>query len=165
MPDLQLNINSFRSAYISYWFPKLNKIQKERVIVFMRTSAGMSELNYFKQFETDETDEINIINSNETKPEPEQEPELKIKTRQPRLTNEQRIERRNKKNNYYKSYYEDNKERIIEKAKENSRANYGARIIRELNNNMKDISTVKDETLNKWKIKFNSKTKLYYIDD
>ncbi len=51
---------------------------------------------------------------------------------------------------------------MIEKAKENSRATYGARIIRELN---KDISTVKEETLIKWKIKYNEKTKLYYIND
>jgi hypothetical protein len=163
--DLQLNINSFRSAYISYWLPKLNKIQKDRVVAFMRTSATMTELNYFKQFETEGKEEINIINSNETKPEPEQEPELKIKTRQPRLTNEQRKQKREKKNEYYKSYYEENKDKMIEKAKENSRANYGARIIRELNNNMKDISTVKAETLEKWNIKYNSKTKLYYIDD
>ncbi len=56
----------------------------------------MTELNYFKQFETEGKEEINIINSNETEPKPEQEPELKIKTRRPRLTNEQRIEKRNK---------------------------------------------------------------------
>jgi hypothetical protein len=82
----------------------------------MRTSDKMTELNYFKQFETEGKEEINIINSNETKPAPEQEPELKIKTRQPRLTNEQRKERRDKKNKYYKNYYEENKEKIIEKA-------------------------------------------------
>jgi len=45
VPDLQLNINSFRSAYISYWLPKINKIQKDRVVAFMRTSATMTELN------------------------------------------------------------------------------------------------------------------------
>ncbi len=58
----------------------------------------MTELNYFKQFETEGKEKTNIINSNETEPKPEQEAELKIKTRQPRLTNEQRIENRNKKN-------------------------------------------------------------------
>ena len=160
VPDLQLNINSFRSAYISYWLPKLNKIQKDRVVAYMRTSDKMTELNYFKQFETDDKEEIII---NETKPE--QETEIKIKPRQPRLTNEQKKERRDKKNNYYKNYYEENKDKMIEKAKENSRATYGARIIRELNNNSKDISTVKEETLIKWKIKYNEKTKLYYIND
>ena len=160
VPDLQLNINSFRSAYISYWLPKLNKIQKDRVVAYMRTSDKMTELNYFKQFETDDKEEIII---NETKPE--QETEIKIKPRQPRLTNEQKKERRDKKNNYYKNYYEENKDKMIEKAKENSRATYGARIIRELNNNSKDISTVKEETLIKWKIKYNEKTKLYYTND
>ena len=69
VPDLQLNINSFRSAYISYWLPRMNKIQKDRVVAFMRTSATMTELNYFKQFETEGKEEINIINSNETEPE------------------------------------------------------------------------------------------------
>ncbi len=107
IPNLRLNINSFRSAYISYWLPKINKFQKDRVVAFMRTSATMTELNYFKQFETEGKEEINIINSNETKPE--QEPELKIKTRQPRLTNEQRKQKREKKNEYYKNYYEENK--------------------------------------------------------
>ncbi len=53
VPDFQLNINSFRSAYISYWLPKLNKIQKDWVVAFMRTSDKMTELNYFKQFETE----------------------------------------------------------------------------------------------------------------
>ena len=54
---------------------------------------------------------------------------------------------------------------MIEKAKENSRANYGLRLIRELNNNSKDISIVKEETLDKWKIKYNEMTQLYYITD
>ena len=76
VPDLQLNINSFRSAYISYWLPKLNKIQKDRVVAYMRTSSKTTELNYFKQFETEEKEEII---TNETKPE--QETEIKIKPR------------------------------------------------------------------------------------
>ena len=126
----------------------------------MRTSDKMTELNYFKQFETDDKEEIII---NETKPE--QETEIKIKPRQPRLTTEQRAERRNKKNDYYKNYYNDNKEQMIIKAKENSRATYGRRLIRELNNNSKDISTVKNETIEKWNIKFNKVKKEYYIDD
>ncbi len=81
---MQLNINSFRSAYISYWLPKLNKIQKDRVVAYMQTIEKMTELNYFKQFETDEKEEIIINETN-----PEQGTEIKIKTRQPRLTNEQ----------------------------------------------------------------------------
>ncbi len=28
VPDLQLNINSFRSAYISYWLPKIKQNSK-----------------------------------------------------------------------------------------------------------------------------------------
>ena len=46
----------------------------------MRTSDKMTELNYFKQFETDEKEEIII---NETKPE--QETEIKIKIRRPEI--------------------------------------------------------------------------------
>ncbi len=64
-----------------------------------------------------------------------------------------------------KTYYEDNKVKLIEMAKTNSRATYGRRLIRELNNNSKDISTVKNETIEKWNIKFNKVRKEYYIDD
>ncbi len=52
--DLQLNINSFCSACMSYLLPKLNKLQKDRIVALMRISYKMTELNYFKQFETDE---------------------------------------------------------------------------------------------------------------
>jgi hypothetical protein len=54
---------------------------------------------------------------------------------------------------------------MIEKAKENSRANYGRRLITELNNNSKDISTVQDKTIEKWNIKFNKVKKEYFIDN
>ena len=170
---IKINIPNLRSSYISYWYPKINRLQKDRLIAFMRTSSKYAELNYLKQYDITTPDEIQNIgvetseyNNHGTKePETEQETEFKIKTRQPRLTNEQRVERRNKKNEYHKKYYDENKEQMIIKAKENSRANYGRRLIRELNNNSKDISTVKDDTLEKWNIKYNSKTKLYYIDD
>ncbi len=46
-----------------------------------------------------------------------------------------------------KTYYEDNKEKLINMAKENSKNTYGHRLCRELNNNMKDISTVQDKTI------------------
>ena len=172
---IKINIPNLRSSYISYWYNKLNRLQKDRLIAFMRTSSKYAELNYLKQYNNINTpDEIKNIgvetseynnSTKEAEPEQEPEPELKIKTRQPRLTNEQRAERRNKKNEYYKNYYEDNKEKIIEKAKENSRANYGRRLIRELNNNSKDISTVQEKTIEKWNIKFNKVRKEYFIDN
>ncbi len=44
---------------------------------------------------------------------------------------------------------------MIEKAKENSRANYGRRLIRELNNNSNRYM----------EYKYKEKTKLYFIND
>ena len=64
-----------------------------------------------------------------------------------------------------KTYYEDNKDKLIEMAKTNSKNTYGHRLCRELNNNMKDISTVQEKTIEKWNIKFNKVKKEYYIDD
>ena len=48
-----------------------------------------------------------------------------------RRFSQKKVERRDKKNNYYKNYYEENKEKLLDRAKENSRATYGQRIVRE----------------------------------
>ena len=64
---------------------------------------------------------------------------------------------------YLKDYYKENKEKLLNKAKEYSKNNYGLRLVKELNNNIKDIETIKPQTLEKWQIKFNKKTNEYYI--
>ncbi len=51
-----------------------------------------------------------------------------------------------------KNYYDNNKEKLIEMAKGNSKNTYGLRLVRQLNNNVTDISTVQEKTIIKWNI-------------
>jgi hypothetical protein len=57
---IKINIPNLRSAYISYWYPKLNRLQKDRLIAFMRTSSKYAELNYLKQYNITTPNEIKI---------------------------------------------------------------------------------------------------------
>ena len=62
-----------------------------------------------------------------------------------------------------KKYYNENKTKLLDKAKNYSKNNYGNRIIYELNNNLKGYSTLKEATIKKWAIKYDEKNKIYYI--
>ena len=50
-----ININSLRSAFISYWWNKLNSNEKDIVIVRMRTSKREAENNYRKDYTDTDT--------------------------------------------------------------------------------------------------------------
>ena len=41
VPDTNSGINALRSIYTSYWLPKLNKTEINRVAFFMRTSFNL----------------------------------------------------------------------------------------------------------------------------
>jgi hypothetical protein len=50
-----ININSLRSAFISYWWNKLNSNEKEILVVRMRTSKREAENNYRKDYADTDT--------------------------------------------------------------------------------------------------------------
>jgi hypothetical protein len=50
-----ININSLRSAFISYWWNKLNSNEKEILVVRMRTSKREAENNYRKDYTDTDT--------------------------------------------------------------------------------------------------------------
>jgi hypothetical protein len=50
-----ININSLRSAFISYWWNKLNSNEKEILVVRMRTSKREAESNYLKNYADTDT--------------------------------------------------------------------------------------------------------------
>jgi hypothetical protein len=50
-----ININSLRSAFISYWWNKLNSNEKEILVVRMRTSKREAETNYRKDYTDTDT--------------------------------------------------------------------------------------------------------------
>ena len=64
--DKNIGVNALRSAYVSYYFNKLNKLQLERVAFLMRSSVGTLQNHYLK-------------NEGSTLDEPEPEPEIKQK--------------------------------------------------------------------------------------
>ena len=53
--DRVININSLRSAFISYWYNKLNSNEKDILIVRMRTSKREAESNYRKDYADTDT--------------------------------------------------------------------------------------------------------------
>ena len=46
--EKNIGVNSLRSAYVSYYFNKLNKLQLERVAFLMRSSVGTLQNHYLK---------------------------------------------------------------------------------------------------------------------
>ena len=70
----ELGVNGLRSSFISYWLPKLNKLQAERVAFLMRSSVSTAQTHYFKQ-----VDEIK---------EQEEEPQQQINNKNKVVKNE-----------------------------------------------------------------------------
>ena len=50
---------------------------------------------------------------------------------------------------------------LLEKARENDKAKYHIRVVRELNQNKKDFEKMKEETKEKYKIMFDEKSQKY----
>jgi hypothetical protein len=162
--DKNIGVNALRSAYVSYYFNKLNKLQLERVAFLMRSTVGTLQNHYLKK-EGSTLDEPEPEIKQKIKIEPEIKQKIKIEPeiKQKKLTDEQRDILYIKKNDYLKEYYIKNKEILLNKANEHSKNNYGNRLIRELNNNTINFKNMRAETVEKWNIKFNTKSKLYYI--
>ena len=153
LKDKNIGVNSLRSSYASYWIPKLNANQVQRIAFLMRTSASMLYKNYLKKDE---------IKEEESQPQQQQ----KITRNEPKkeiikLTPKQKEEYDNNRAEYQKKYYEKRKEELLERAKLNDKEKYYLRFVRELNQNKKDFETMKPATIEKYKIKYDDKTKQY----
>ena len=60
-----------------------------------------------------------------------------------------------------KKYYEENKNDWLARANEHSKANYGQRLARELNQNKIVFENMRATTIEKWGIKYDAKNKIY----
>ena len=49
LKNKNIGVNSLRSSYASYWLPKVNANQVQRIAYLMRTSAAMLYKNYLKK--------------------------------------------------------------------------------------------------------------------
>jgi hypothetical protein len=173
--DKNIGVNSLRSAYVSHYFNKLNKLQLERVAFLMRSSVGTLQNHYLKndvslmddepEPEPKQQQEIikkinKIVVENPIKKEVEQQ--LKIKDEQPKnkiLTDEQQRIKHETKKEYLREYYKQHKEEINKINTENSKNKYYNRLVRELNNNVIKFENMRDVTIEKWGIKYDSKKK------
>jgi len=138
IPNKNLGINGFRSAFVSYYFNKFNNNSKTILKTRMRTSIQEIEKNYLKQYTYVE------------EPEPEKPKEIKS-------LNERRID------NFHNWYSkEENKIKHLEKVKEHSKKPevYLKRTLRELNSGKLDFTKMKESTKEKYGIEFKNGT--YY---
>jgi hypothetical protein len=178
--EKNIGVNSLRSAYVSHYFNKLNKLQLERVAFLMRSSVGTLQNHYLKN-------DVSLMDD-EPEPEPQQQqkilteinknyvidekPLIKVveqplikqveKTKNKKLSDEeQKIKHENKKE-YLREYYSKNRNEINKINTENSKDKYYIRLVRELNNNVIKFENMRAATVEKWGIKYNKDKKLYY---
>ena len=111
----------------------------------MRTSFNMLSTNSLNKNEEEET---NIINKNATKTDNKHQQPTQQAPRAPR-----------DRKAYLNDYYEWNKE-IKEQIKKNGKEKtYKIRLLRELNNGLMNIDSVRKSILEKYNIKFDEKKK------
>ena len=151
MKDKNIGVNSLRSSYFSYWIPRCNANQVQRIAYLSRTSAAMIYKNYLKK-------------DNE-EPEEEETPKTTLQTSAPKtiikLTPEEITKYKQDRRDYYKQYYEKRKGELLERAKISDKANYYKRAIRDLRSGRKNIEDFKDATIDKYKIEWDRKRNEY----
>ena len=169
-----LNIGTFRSSFVSYYYPKSNNLDKKIMVTRMRTSVDELNRAYLKFYNTPDTlvqvkidpsqdlinransgqshNPINVNNNNSSvqiKPDPDipttNTPAFK------KLVNIQ-----DKRKEIAKKWYADpfNREEHKARVRENSKKpeTYRNRYIRELNSGRMDISRIKPQTIEKYNI-------------
>ena len=179
VPNRNLNIGTFRSSFVSYYFPKINNLEKKLMVIRMRTSIDEINRAYLEFYSSPDTlikvkpeptaDLINRVNSGQIdnpiilnnqvkiKEEPIDEEYLPIQ-QQPTISINER------KRITAKNWYEKNKEKHKEnvKARDKDPSTTRKRYIRELNNKVLDFSKMKPETITKYNIEYDKNKDLYY---
>ena len=189
IPNKTLNVGTFRSAFVSYYYPRMNNMEKTLMIYRMRTSALIISRNYLKYYTNPNTlavvkpeptaELLNrarsgmsntpiVIGGVEIKQEPTYETETSIPTysyQQP-ITQDTHstisINERRRLN--AKEWYKNNKTKHIENVKKYDRTpeNIKKRYVRELNNKSLEYSSLRPETIKKYDIKYDKDKDLYY---
>ena len=171
IPNRTLNIGTFRSSFVSYYYPKMNNLEKKLMVVRMRTSLDEINRAYLKFYNNPDTlvkvkseptqELINransgkidnpILVSNQIKVKEEPIDEYLPIQHQP-ITNKISINER--KRIASKNWYDKNKEHHKAKVKENdnNQSTTRRRYIRELNNKVLYFDKMKPETITKYNI-------------
>lgn len=154
IPKKNIGIDTFRSAFVSYYYPKFNNQQKNVLKIRMRTSTQLLLRSYLKVYQSDDV-------LAKVKIEPVENIVLSaVQVAAPggiRDIGEQR------KENFKKWYAnEENKKKIL--LKQRDPQTYAKRYIRDLNSGKMDIGRVSQGTIEKYKIKQNDEG-VYYIEN
>ena len=149
LKEKYIGVNSLQRSYVSYWVPKLNANQVQRLSYLMKASNHILYSSYLKK------DEEEIKHT--TTPTITQE----IKKEIPKLTPEQKQEYIKNRLEYNKKYYDIKKDVLLEKAKQNSKNNNWRRTIRDLRTGRKDAETLSKATIEKYIIKFDDIKNMY----
>jgi len=178
IPTKKLNVGTFRSSFVSYYYPKSNNQAKKIMITRMRTSADELNRAYLKFYNTPDTlakvkvepsqDLIDkassgqstspIIVSNLASVRIKPDPDANISIVRPAPVVKQTIDIHERRRQNAKKWYADpeNKKEHLKKVREHSKDPkvYRERFIRELNSGKMDIAKVQAKTIEKYDIKF-----------
>lgn len=153
IPQKNIGIDTFRSAFVSYYYPKFNNQQKNVLKARMRTSTQLLLRSYLKVYQSDD-----VIAKVKIEPAENIVPVAPTNNTAPvmREIGEQR------KENFKKWYAnEENKNKIL--VKQRDPQTYAKRYIRDLNSGKMDFARLSQATIDKYKIKQNEDG-VYYID-
>ena len=131
----------------------------------MKTYYLKKYVKYLEQDVDDNNDDVDNVEAVINKPKSNNKPLIINLPNEAPKTNKisdmKRVERHNNKKEYLNDYYASKKDKLLERAKLNSKMTYGKRIARELNNNVMDFKSLQQKTIDKWKIIYDPATKLY----
>jgi len=179
IPNRTLNIGTFRSSFVSYYYPKINNLEKKLMVIRMRTSLDEINRAYLKFYTNPDTlvkvkvepteELINAANSGIINNPIQIDNSIstninELPQSQPIINSEPIISNNERKKLTSKIWYEKNKEhhKLKVKERDNNPLTTRKRYIRELNNKILDYSKMKQETKNKYNIQYDTEKNLYY---
>lgn len=184
-----IGIDTFRSSFVSYYFPKFNNRQRYILKTRMRTSMDIMMRSYLKFYTspdelakvkiepTDElmnmieqgADELDPIYANDSINEEEQNNNVaaananNVVNYLPRFPNDpvEDVDLQEKRRDNFKKWYQNDENKEKKKKKLRDPATYAARYINELNSGKQRFDRLHPKTIEKYNIKF--KDGIYYI--
>ena len=177
VPNRTLNIGTFRSSFVSYYYNTMNNLEKKLMVIRMRTSSSEIDRAYLKFYtnpdtllkvKAEPTEELinrvssglidNPIQINQVKIKEEPTDELVIEQQQPKISINDR--KRITARNWYEKNKEEHKAKV--KQRDNDPLTTRKRYIRELNNKVLDYTKMKKETITKYDIQYDKNKGVYY---
>ena len=158
IPTKTLNVGTFRSSFVSYYYPKSNNQAKQIMITRMRTSIGELNRAYLKFYNNPDTLAKVKVEASQDLLQKASSGQAQTSIVRPAPVPKETIDIHERRRANAKKWYADpeNKKEHLKKVREHSKDPkvYRERFIRELNSGKMDISKVQDKTIQKYDIKY-----------